>query len=159
MSATGTYLDVPDDTVLRVAPGPTDPAELATRIAHPDRGRPELRARMGEAARAHMAGADGDARPPPAATKQAIDATLALVGDPAHKALAIWGKALADLGIDERDAGPRATALEYARALEDLRSGTLIVPGGVRRGRIPRSLDAAIATNAADPCYTRALPR
>ncbi len=53
VSATGTYLDVPDDAVLRVAPGPTSPGELAERIrsllADPD-----LRARMGEAARAHV---------------------------------------------------------------------------------------------------------
>ena len=50
--------------------------------------------------------------------EQAVDATLALIGDPAHKALAIWGKALADLGVDEHDLA-RGLGLEYARALED----------------------------------------
>ena len=46
VSATGTYLDVPDDAVLRVAPGPPDPLELAERIGTL-LADPVLRARMG----------------------------------------------------------------------------------------------------------------
>ena len=117
VSATGSYLDVPDDTVLRVAPGATDPDELAARIRTLTED-PGLRARMGDAARAHIeeqrvseATAHGYER--------AIEETLALVGDPVHAALAIWGKALADMGLDER-ALARGYGLEYARALEDL---------------------------------------
>ncbi len=53
VSATGTYLDVPDELVLRVAPGPTDPSELAAqlRLLIDDEG---LRVRMGAAARDHV---------------------------------------------------------------------------------------------------------
>jgi glycosyltransferase involved in cell wall biosynthesis len=117
VSATGTYLDVPDDAVLRVAPGPTDPTELSARIWTLVED-PELRAQMGAAARAHVE----DQRTSEATAhgyERAIEGTLALVGDPAHAALAIWGKALADMGLDER-ALARGYGLEYARALEDL---------------------------------------
>jgi glycosyltransferase involved in cell wall biosynthesis len=118
VSATGTYLDAPDDAVLRVAPGPTSPSELAGRIRslleHPD-----LRARMGGAARAHV-----DAIRASEATakgyEQAIEETLRLVRDPAHKALAIWGKALADLGADETDLR-EGLGVGYARALATFR--------------------------------------
>ena len=51
---------------------------------------------------------------------QAIEASLALVGDPAHKAMAIWGKALADMGVTEDDLVAGA-GMEYARALETFR--------------------------------------
>jgi hypothetical protein len=47
-----------------------------------------------------------------------VEATLDLLGDPAHKALSIWGKALADMGVGEDDLA-RGTGLAYARALED----------------------------------------
>ncbi|MGZ5298287.1 MAG: glycosyltransferase family 4 protein [Actinomycetota bacterium] len=114
VSATGTYLDVPDDAVLRVAPGPTSPAELAARIRSLVED-PGLRARMGEAARAHV-----DAVRTSEATakgyERAIEETLRLVRDPAHKALAIWGKALADLGADETDLR-EGLGVGYARAL------------------------------------------
>jgi glycosyltransferase involved in cell wall biosynthesis len=121
VSATGTYLDVPDDAVLRVAPGATDPAELTTqiRVLAED---PDLRARMGAAARGHIE----EQRTSEATAhgyERAVDATLALLGDPAHAALAIWAKALADMGLDER-ALARGYGLEYARALEDLRQKT-----------------------------------
>jgi glycosyltransferase involved in cell wall biosynthesis len=116
VSATGTYLDVPDDAVLRVGAGPPDPEELAMRLRTLVED-PDLRARMGEAARAHVE----DLRTSEATAhgyEDAVDATLALVGDPAHKALAIWGKALADMGLDEHDLA-LGLGLEYARALED----------------------------------------
>ncbi len=116
VSATGTYLDVPDDLVLRVAPGPTDPGELAARLRTLVED-PELRARLGAAAREHM-----ERRRSSEATahgyERAVDATLALIGDPAHKALAMWGGALADLGLDERHLA-QGFGLAYARALED----------------------------------------
>jgi glycosyltransferase involved in cell wall biosynthesis len=119
VSATGTYLDVPDDAVLRVAPGATDPAELAARIRTLEED-PELRARMGAAARAHV-----EQQRASEATahgyEDAVEATLAMVGDPGHKALAMWGRALADMGLDER-ALAKGYGLEYARALEDLRA-------------------------------------
>ena len=116
VSATGTYLDVPEDAVLRVAAGPTNPAELAKRIATLAEDR-DLRARMGAAAQAHMH-AQRASEATAHGYETAVDATLDLLGDPAHKALSIWGKALADMGVDEDDLA-RGTGLEYARALED----------------------------------------
>ena len=115
VSATGTYLDVPDAAVLRVAPGPPDPHELAARIRTvlDDDG---LRTRMGAVAREHV-----DRLRASEATahgyEEAIDATLTLVRDPAHKALAIWGKSLADLGVDEDDLG-EGLGLDYVRAMD-----------------------------------------
>lgn len=114
VSATGSYLDIPDDCVLRVAPGPTNPSELAIRIrALIDD--PELRARMGEAAAARMeqlrtseATAHGYA--------DAIERTLALVGDPGRKALAVWGRSLADVGVTE-DMLAEGYGMDYARAM------------------------------------------
>ena len=118
VSATGTYLDAPDDAVLRVAPGPTNPSELAavmrTLLEDPDR-----RSTMGHAARAHIdqlrtseATANG--------YEAAIEETLRLVRDPAHKAMAIWGKALADMGADEADL-ELGLGVGYARALSTFR--------------------------------------
>ncbi len=118
VSATGTYLDISEEMVLRVAPGPADPSELAARIRDladdPDR-----RARMGTAASDHMrrlreteATAHGYA--------DAIEATLGLVRDPARKAYARWAGALSDLGVDEA-ALSRGYGASYARAMESFR--------------------------------------
>jgi hypothetical protein len=51
--------------------------------------------------------------------EEAVETTLALIGDPAHRALAIWGRALADLDLDEEDLA-RGYGLDYVRALEEL---------------------------------------
>jgi len=118
VSATGTYLDLPDDSVLRITGGPADPTELAARIRDladdPDR-----RARMGAAAREHVrrlqeseATAHGYA--------DAIESTLDLVRDPARKAYARWAGALADLGVDGSTLA-RGYGLSYARAMETFR--------------------------------------
>ncbi|HEV8565389.1 MAG TPA: glycosyltransferase family 4 protein [Actinomycetota bacterium] len=115
VSATGTYLDVPDEMVLRVAPGPTDPTELATAI-RTLADHAELRARMGADAHDHMrrlreteATAHGYAA--------AVEQTLELVRDPARKAAARWSAALAGLGVDEERLA-RGYGLSYARAME-----------------------------------------
>jgi glycosyltransferase involved in cell wall biosynthesis len=118
VSATGTYLDVPDDAVLRVAPGPTDPGELAARIrALADD--PDLRARVGASAAAHVeeqrsaeATANGYAA--------AIGATLELVRDPSRAVLGRWAKSLADIGVTE-DLLAEGYGLAYARALESFK--------------------------------------
>ena len=104
--------------MLRVAPGPTNPSELAERIRSllDDAG---LRARMGAAARAHVEAvrtSEATAR----GYERAIEDTLRLVRDPAHKAMAIWGKALADLGVDETDLR-EGLGVGYARALSTFR--------------------------------------
>ncbi len=118
VSATGAYLDAPDDTVLRIAPGPTDPSELAGRVRTLLEDS-ELRKRMGVAARAHvdtLRGTEATAK----GYERAIEETLALVRDPAHKAMAIWGKSLADLGADESDLR-EGLGVDYARALSTFR--------------------------------------
>jgi glycosyltransferase involved in cell wall biosynthesis len=116
VSATGTYLGVPEDQVLHVAAGPTDPRELAARLRTLVE-EPDLRARMGAAARARIE-RQRSSEATAHGYEAAVDATIALIGDPAHKALALWGRALADLGLDEHDLA-RGVGLEYAHALED----------------------------------------
>jgi glycosyltransferase involved in cell wall biosynthesis len=120
VSATGTYLDVSEELVVRVAAGPTDPAELAAAI-----GRlvadPELRARMGAAARdhvRHLRESEATAR----GYEHAITETLRLVRDPARTAEARWAGALADIGVDEALLA-RGYGLGYARAMDGFAAG------------------------------------
>lgn len=115
VSATGTYLDVPTDLVVGVAPGPTDPVELAARlrelIEDPDR-----RIRMGAAAREHiehLRASEATAH----GYERAIDETLRLVRHPARTAEARWAGALADIGVDE-ELLRRGYGQGYARAME-----------------------------------------
>ena len=119
VSATGTYLDVPDDTVVRVAPGPADPGELARALMRMRDD--DLRSRVGAAAAAHIEGlrtSEATAR----GYERAIAETLALVRDPARKALAIWGRALVDAGIPE-ELVSEGYGLDYARALASFEPG------------------------------------
>jgi glycosyltransferase involved in cell wall biosynthesis len=115
VSATGTYLDIPEGLVVRVAPGPADPAELAARIRDL-RGDSERRARIGDAARAHMAAllaSDATAK----GYEHAILATRDVVLDPTRAVLARWARSLATVGVDDTlvDEG---YGVSYARALE-----------------------------------------
>jgi glycosyltransferase involved in cell wall biosynthesis len=118
VSATGAYLDLSDELVVHVAAGAPDPAELGAAIADLLVDDPRRR-RMGAAARAHveeLAATAATAR----GYEAAIEATLALAGDPGHAALGMWAKSLADLGVDE--AVVRAgIGVEYARAFEAFR--------------------------------------
>ncbi len=120
VSATGAYLDAPEDAVLRVAAGPPDPAEVAARIGDLA-GDPERRERMGAAAGEHIrrlreseATATGYAG--------AIRAAFDLVRDPASVALGRWARSLSGLGFDE-EAASAGHGLAYARALASLRGG------------------------------------
>jgi len=120
VSATGTYLDVPDDTVLRVAPGPTDVSELAHVLARL-RDDAALRSQLGAAAARHaehLRTREATAR----GYERAITETLALVRDPGRKAMAIWGKSLVDAGITE-DMVAQGFGMEYARALRSFEPG------------------------------------
>jgi glycosyltransferase involved in cell wall biosynthesis len=115
VSATGTYLDSPDGTVLTVAPGEADPAELAARIAGLAAD-PERRERMGATARAYMA--DLAAREATAhGYADAIEATMRVVDDPVGQNMRRWADALADLGVTEPELA-QGYGLEFARALE-----------------------------------------
>jgi glycosyltransferase involved in cell wall biosynthesis len=120
VSATGTYLDIPDDSVVRVAAGPPHAAELAAairRLLDDD----DLRHGIGDAAAAdlrRLRDREATAR----GYEHAIESTLELVRDPARKAMAIWGKSLVDVGITEEMVA-QGFGMEYARALEGF-SGT-----------------------------------
>lgn len=118
VSATGTYIDLPDPTVVRVRAGRPDPAELAETLRALVED-PTRRDRIGAAARAHVEAIDREERTAHAYA-EAIEGTLALLADPARRALSRWGGALADLGVTEEHlrAGYGAA---YARALEEFR--------------------------------------
>lgn len=118
VSATGTYLDIPEGLVVRVARGPADPAELAARLQEL-RDDPVRRARIGEAARAHMtarSASDATAR----AYEEAILATREVVLDPTSDVRARWAASLADVGVDE-ELAERGFGVSYARALESFK--------------------------------------
>ena len=118
VSATGTYLDLPEEVVVRVPPGRLEPQELAEALrALVDD--PERRHRIGEAARAHserLAASEATAH----VYAQAMDATIDLLWDPARRALARWGGALVDLGITEEGLA-EGYGMSYARALDEFR--------------------------------------
>ena len=118
VSATGTYLDVPDGTVRYVAGGHPEPVELAVRIRELADD-PELRDRVGAEARAHMdrlriseATAHGYA--------EAIEATSAVVHDPVRAPMARWAGALVELGLTEEQLA-LGWGRRYARALESFK--------------------------------------
>lgn len=118
VSGTGTYLDIPAEIVIRIAPGFGDPAELATRIGEL-REDPERRARIGDAARAHMAALrDSDATAK--GYEHAILATRDVVLDPTSAVMSRWAASLAAVGVDEAMAD-EGYGVSYARALESFK--------------------------------------
>jgi glycosyltransferase involved in cell wall biosynthesis len=117
VSRTGAYLETPAGTALHVAPGPTDPSELAAAIRSLIED-PERRARMGDAARTHtlrIARSEEVAR----GYAEAIDATLRLVTDPAESVEAAWARRLVEIGVTE-DLVRSGYGTEYVRALRDV---------------------------------------
>ena len=118
VSATGTYLDLPAEVVVRVPAGRIEPDELAATLRELVDD-PERRHRIGDAARAHtarLAASEATAH----VYAGAMDATMALLWDPARRALARWGGALVDLGITEEGLS-EGYGMAYARALNEFR--------------------------------------
>jgi glycosyltransferase involved in cell wall biosynthesis len=118
VSGTGSYLDLPDDVIVRIPAGAPDPNELSAVIgALCDDAR--RRTEIGGAARAHIehlrereATAHGYAA--------AIEATLALLADPTEEPRARWAAALADIGVTESELS-LGHGLTYARTLDSFR--------------------------------------
>ena len=120
VSGTGTYLDIPDNLVVRVSPGRPDPRELATAIERLAADS-AFAARMGARARTHV---EVQAREETTARgyADAIERTLRLMRDPAHLAMARWAGSLVDLSVTTEHLA-RGYGLSYARALEELTPG------------------------------------
>jgi hypothetical protein len=104
--------------LLRVRPARRDPSELAARIRTAP-GRPDDFGR-GWADGARPTSTRSASEATAKGYEAAIEETLRLVRDPAHKALGIWGKALADMGVDEADLLSGLGAA-YARGLSTFR--------------------------------------
>jgi glycosyltransferase involved in cell wall biosynthesis len=99
--ATGSYLDWPQEAVVRVAGGPPEPGALAGAL-NPLVRDPDHRAAIGGRAASHV----GRLRRRRATTRgyrQAIEATLALVNDPARRGAERWARSLASVGATEQD--------------------------------------------------------
>lgn len=115
VQAQGSYLDLPEEAVIRIGGGWPDPFELAAAL---DRlfAHPKLRWWIGDRARHHVeelrrSGATE------AGYADAIGRTLALVRDPARAALARWAGALTSAGGGEGDA---PLAERYAEAVQEI---------------------------------------
>jgi glycosyltransferase involved in cell wall biosynthesis len=101
VSATGTYLDLPDDVVIRVPAGRPPAAELEETIRRLVDD-PDLRRRMGEAARERMRDqADRDLTAH--GYVEAIERTVAMLEDPTRRALSRWAGAMQDIGVGEHE--------------------------------------------------------
>jgi glycosyltransferase involved in cell wall biosynthesis len=119
VSATGTYLDIPDELVVRVPPGRPQPAEIAA-VLRRLVDDPELRARIGGAARVHMEEQSREERTAHV-YGEAIEGTLSLLADPTRRVLSRWGGALADLGVTEEHLAAGYGA-SYGRAVDEFKA-------------------------------------
>jgi glycosyltransferase involved in cell wall biosynthesis len=116
--ATGSYLDWPSEAVVLVPAGPPDPEALA-RALEPLVRDPDHRAAIGRRAAAH-ARRLRRGRATARGYRHAIEATLALVRDPARQGAERWAGSLASMGATEQEAplalGPVAALQEVAGA-------------------------------------------
>jgi glycosyltransferase involved in cell wall biosynthesis len=118
----GTYLDQPEDTVVRIPGGEPDAGALSDALSRL-RADPDLRERVGARAREEcerLREEGATAR----GYEEAVDSTLALVGDPVRWATARWASALAATAPSERDVD---LALPHVQGLSELAG----VPTGV----------------------------
>jgi glycosyltransferase involved in cell wall biosynthesis len=121
VSGIGTYLEVPEDVVVRIAPGVPDPAELAAAIDRLASDR-AARDRIGARAQAYAHDALTPARTA-AVYLEALDSVVALQADPARTALARWARSLRELGVTPHHV-ERGFGVSYADALVALRRGS-----------------------------------
>jgi glycosyltransferase involved in cell wall biosynthesis len=134
VSATGTYLDLPDDAVERVPAGPVDPEVLAG-VLGALVGDPARRRRLSERATA-LAAERYTLEETARGYERAIERTLALALDPARLALPRWARALNDLGTREEHVR-EGFGVSYVRGLQELAAA---LPGrheraGAQEGR------------------------
>jgi glycosyltransferase involved in cell wall biosynthesis len=120
--ATGSYLDWPEGAVIRIPAGPPDPEALA-RALDPLVRDPLQRAAIGRRAAAHARDLRRQRRTA-GGYMDAIDATLALVRDPARRGAERWAGSLASMGATEEDA---RLALRPVEELQELAGAD--VPG------------------------------
>ena len=119
VSGVGTYLEVPDDVVVRIAPGVPDPAELASVIDRLAEDPTRLR-QMGERAQRFAREELAPARTA-AVYLDAIAGVVALEADPARTVLARWAGALREIGVAPHHV-ERGFGIAYADALAQMRS-------------------------------------
>jgi glycosyltransferase involved in cell wall biosynthesis len=120
VSGTGTYLDVPEDAVVRVAPGRVDPDELRSALASL-LGDEARREGIGAAASAYVRRL-ADTEATAHGYERAILSTLDLLRDPTRTIMHRWARALAEVGVDE-PLLEEGYGMSYARALMSFTSG------------------------------------
>jgi len=118
VSAVGSYLEVPDGVVVRIAPGPPDPVELATAIDRLAED-PEARASMSRHARDYARSALAP-RVTAAGYAEAVHRVLELNADPVRTSIARWARGLRAAGVGPQHAA-RGLGVRYAEALFELR--------------------------------------
>jgi glycosyltransferase involved in cell wall biosynthesis len=120
VQAVGTYLDYPEDAVVRIPPGEPDPSALADALRTLQD--PEVREGIGSRAREEMERLRSD-QATAHGYEHAIDASLELLRSPVRSATARWASALAaaDPGREGVDLGLRQ--VERVKEIADVPTG------------------------------------
>jgi glycosyltransferase involved in cell wall biosynthesis len=127
VSAVGTYLELPDDVVVRIPAGPPDEGELLAAIGGLVSDAPAR-----EALGVRAAGFAHTALAPEATAivyRDAVDLALALEADPERRVLVRWAEALQEVGMSPRLVR-RGMGVGFATAVRDLSPDR--DPGSVR---------------------------
>ena len=114
----GTYLEVPEGVVARIASGPPDPVELAAAIDRLAEDR-EARGSMSRHARDYARSALAP-RVTAAGYAEAVHRVLELNADPVRTSIARWAGGLRAAGVGPQHAA-RGLGVRYAEALFELR--------------------------------------
>jgi glycosyltransferase involved in cell wall biosynthesis len=119
LSATGTYLDLPDDAVARVPAGPVDAGALAAVLGAlaDDPARRRALSERAAALAAQRYTLEETAR----GYERAIEQTLGLARDPTRLPMPRWARALNDLGT-RREHLEEGFGVSYVRGLRELAS-------------------------------------